>query len=99
MVVLGSQGLFFLQAPDLGHHLVPGGYTLHNGLPSVNLFSPINGEHPMVQHEWAFQVISYGIAALTGIEGLVWARLVLVLAIGLILYRTLPSTWNSWKRQ
>ncbi len=51
MVFLVSQGLFFLQAPDLGHHLVYGRETLENGLPSTNVFSPVNREHPMVQHE------------------------------------------------
>jgi hypothetical protein len=89
MVFLASQGLFLLYSPDLGLHLVAGGYTFHNGLPETNVFSPINGEHPLLQHEWAFQIFSYGITAVAGMQGLVWMRLVVVLAIGAVLHRTL----------
>lgn len=89
MVFLASQGLFALHSPDLGLHLVAGGYTLHNGLPETNVFSPINGEHPLLQHEWAFQIFSYGITAVAGLEGLVWMRLAVVLTIGVVLHRTL----------
>lgn len=89
MIFLASQGLFLLFSPDLGLHLVAGEYTFHNGLPETNVFSPINGDHPLLQHEWAFQVFSYAITAVAGTNGLVWMRLVVVLLIGLILHRSL----------
>ncbi len=78
-----------LRAPDLGLHLIVGGYTLHNGLPETNVFSPVNFDHPLVQHEWAFQVLTYGLSALFGMNGLAWARLVVVLMLGVVLHRAL----------
>jgi hypothetical protein len=89
MVFLASQGLFLLLSVDLGHHLAVGAYTFHNGLPETNVFSPVNGDYPLFQHEWAFQVLSYGITALIGMDGLAWTRLVIVLAIGAVLHRAL----------
>jgi hypothetical protein len=89
LAFLGSQGLFLLVSPDLGLHLTVGDYTFHNGIPETNVFSPVNGEHPLVQHEWAFQVVSYGITALVGMTGLAWVRLAVVLGIGIALHSTL----------
>jgi hypothetical protein len=89
MVFLASLGLFLLASPDLGHHLVVGEYTFHNGIPATNVFSPIHGDYPVIQHEWAFQVLSYAVTAIVGMEGLAWMRLGIVLAIGVVLHRTL----------
>ena len=89
MVFVTSQGLFLLGAPDLGLHLVAGNYTFQNGLPETNVFSPVNSEHPLVQHEWAFQVLTYGISALLGMDGLAWVRLFVVLMLGLVMHRVL----------
>jgi hypothetical protein len=89
MVFLASQGLFLLASPDLGHHLVVGEYTFHNGIPATNVFSPINDDYPLMQHEWAFQVLGYVVAAVAGVDALAWVRLVIVLAMGVILHRCL----------
>jgi len=89
LIFLGSQGLFLLRAPDLGLHIVVGEYTFQNGLPDFNVFSPVNSEHPIVQHEWAFQVLTYGIVSLLGMNGLSWVRLLVVLMLGVVMHRTL----------
>jgi hypothetical protein len=89
MVFLASLGLFLLTSVDLGHHLVVGEYTFRNGIPATNIFSPVNESYPLVQHEWAFQVFSYAVTAVAGMNGLAWMRLAIVLAIGVVLHRTL----------
>ena len=89
MLFLASMGLFLLKAPDLGLHLVVGGYTLHHGLPETNVFSPVNSDHPLVQHEWAFQVLTYAISSLVGMDGLSVVRLVIVLMLGYVTNRVL----------
>ena len=89
MVFLASQGLFLLRAPDLGLHIVAGEYTFHNGLPAFNVFSPVNSDHPLVQHEWAFQVLTYGVVALVGMDGLSLIRLAVVLLLGVVAHRAL----------
>jgi hypothetical protein len=80
-----------LVSPDLGLHLTVGEYTFHNGIPNTNVFSPIHTEFPLVQHEWAFQVVSYGVTALVGMTGLAWVRLAVVLGIGIALHSTLRA--------
>ena len=89
MTFVAALGLTYLRAYDLGLHLVVGDYIVHHGLPETNVFSPVNMDHPLVLHEWGFQVLSYGVVALGGMDGLAWFRAIIVVALGVILHGTL----------
>lgn len=85
VLFVAALGLFQVMSIDLGVHLAAGAYTVEHGIPTTNVFSPFNADHPILQHEWAFQVATYAIAALGGVGALSWARLAVVLGIGALL--------------
>jgi len=75
---------------DLGIHLTFGRYIVERAeVPSRNVFSYINFDHPHVNDKWLFQVLIYSLHSLWGLVGLYLVRMPATLGMFYLLWRTL----------
>ncbi len=92
---VASLGAFDIVSEDLGIHLVAGQHTVEHGIPQTNVFSEIHQDHPILQHEWAFQVVTHWIASAFGLAGLAWVRLGIALLIGWLMILSVRGTQRT----
>lgn len=81
--------LFRIRSTDIFWHLATGRWILeHGAIPRSDPFRFTSGGAPWVDHEWLFQVLVRGVERLGGLDALIALRVVLVVAIALLLFRT-----------
>lgn len=81
--------LFRIRSTDIFWHLAAGRWILeHRAVPATDPFRFTSGGAAWVDHEWLFQVLVRGVEALGGLDGLIVLRVVLVVSIALLLYRS-----------
>ncbi len=67
-----------LADPDLGFHLATGREVLANGIPSTNVLSFTNPEHPWVVHQWLSATVFELARSAAGVWGLFGLRATVV---------------------
>jgi tetratricopeptide (TPR) repeat protein len=79
-----------LTALDLGWHLKTGEWILqHLQIPKQDLYSSISPDHPWINLHWGFQIMIYGIAHLGSLWGLLFFKIILLILIYFILFKTI----------
>ena len=78
---------FELNDPDTWLHLKTGQYILSNkSVPKADIYSFTMEGKEWINHEWLSQVIFYGVHRVTGINGLIFLRIIILLCLfGLLL--------------
>jgi hypothetical protein len=73
--------------PDYFWHLKTGEYIVaHHALPGGDVFSFTRAGQPWVLHEWLFEVLLYGVFAVSGERGVVTVTVALALAAVALVY-------------
>ena len=88
-----SPGVSFEE--DLGRHIVLGRIILENlSVPDTNLLTHTHPDHPFVNHHWLSEVLMYLIHKLSGFNGLIiWKMIIMTLSL-LVVLCTIPKKEN-----
>ena len=78
--------LFKIDDPDTSHYVANGKYILEYGFSHPCTFSYASNTCQTAYSEWLFHVLTYGVHAVAGFNGLVVLQMLLALAIFLIIY-------------
>ena len=81
---------------DIGRHLKLGEIIWQTKqVPTTNLFSYTEPDHPFINHHWLSEVWFYGLDQWIGLKGLIIFKVVaLVVVLGLLLYALSPLVSN-----
>lgn len=82
LLFAGIAGWFEVHNLDLPLHARTGEWIVEHGrVPTTNVISHLHDDHPMVADKWLFQVVAHGLVDGLGVDAVLVARLVLVLAL------------------
>lgn len=74
---------------DLGIHLTYGKFIAEHGeIPTKNVFSYVNRDHPLHNDKWLFQILIHGVYTAWGVSGLYLLRITATLAVFSLLWKT-----------
>src|SRR3990167_1644700 len=82
---------------DIGRHLKVGEIIWQTGeVPRTNLFSFTEPDFPFINHHWLSEVTFYGVYNLGGFTGLIWLKIIVVLATFLLLLLTTSNVVTTF---
>jgi len=88
-----SPGVSFEE--DLGRHILLGKITIENlSVPDTNLLSHTHPDHPFVNHHWFSEVIMYFVHKISGLNGLIVWKMILMTVSMLIAICTITRSKN-----
>ncbi len=77
---------------DIGRHIKLGEIIWQTkSVPSTNLFSFTEPNHPFINHHWLSEVLFYFLYLLVGLKGMIVSKAITILASFLVLYFTLQK--------
>ncbi len=89
LALVAVAGCFRVQNLDLGLHARTGEWILeHREVPNTNVMSPIHGDYSSVHDKWGFQVLAHLVWDGGGASGVIALRLLCMLALFAVLWRT-----------
>ncbi|MCH2173087.1 tetratricopeptide repeat protein [Myxococcota bacterium] len=82
-------------AVDFWWQYATGGWILENGLPRLDPFSFAFPDRPWIELRWLYYLLIHGIAAVSGLNGLILAKTALIVIAFLVLAKTMRAgaTW------
>lgn len=92
-----AASLFSVRATDLFWHLASGRFMVENfALPRLDPFRfGVGGGLAWVDHEWLFQLLTYAVERLGGLDALIALRVALVAALAGVLYLAIRRTGSG----